>query len=105
MVESGADTAVCVKGVSSVVEWAVRAVRGVGVGGAGGRIGLTSERYIPVQEASLEDEAQDAGAADALLLPTCTWTPAQREGTSGRANKLVTLTHRDRETKTLCLCP
>lgn len=32
---------------------------------------LTSESHVAVEEASLEDEAQDAGAAHRLLLPPC----------------------------------
>lgn len=32
---------------------------------------LTSESHVAVEEASLEDEAQYAGAAHCLLLPPC----------------------------------
>lgn len=32
---------------------------------------LTSESHVAVEEASLEDEAQYAGAAHPLLLPPC----------------------------------
>ena len=42
------------------VEWAAMAVRRV----------LTSKCDVPVQEATLEDEAQDARAAHLFLLPT-----------------------------------
>lgn len=35
------------------------------------RDGLTSEGHVAVEEASLEDEAQYAGTAHPLLLPSC----------------------------------